>query len=246
MKIPPARRIRTGAILAAAGAAVLAVGGCGGSGGGAKHDSATGSKAPAAASAAPEILKGSALKAFLLPASDMPKGFRILADGTRDSGDGVAPRTDAPVPAKKVCGALGQTSWIRVTGIGEAAFAQSDYGNAGQTEEVAQDIDTYHGDDARQVMAKLRKVFAHCATFTDKSSGGTAKVKVTSASLHGAGDEGVKAVVTSPAWDGGTTLAAVRVGNTVVTTLYSSSHADKGASAVTLTERVAKKINAAS
>src|SRR5262245_52546056 len=129
MKIPPARRIRTGAILAAAGAAVLALGGCGGSGGGAKHDAATASKAPAAA--APEILKGSALKAYLLPASDLPKGFRIEADGTRDSGDAVAPRTSAPVPAKKVCGALGQTSWIRVTGIGEAAFAQDDYGNAG-------------------------------------------------------------------------------------------------------------------
>ncbi|MEV0400875.1 hypothetical protein [Actinoallomurus sp. NPDC050550] len=245
MKIPPARRIRTGAILAAAGAAVLAVGGCGGSGGGATHDSATGSKAPAA-SASPEVLKGSALKAFLLPASALPKGFRIEADGTRDSGDGIAPRTSAPVPAKKVCGALGQTSWIRVTGIGEAAFAQDDYANAGKTEEVAQEIDTYHGDDARQVMAKLRKVFAHCATFTDTSSGSAAKVKVTSAKLRGAGDEGVKAVVTSSAWDGGTTLAAVRVGNAVVTTLYSSSHADKGAPAVTLTERVAKKINTAS
>jgi hypothetical protein len=244
MKIPPARR-RTGAILAAAGAAVLAVGGCGGSGGAAKHNSATGSKTPASASASPEILKGSALKAYLLPASDLPKGFRALADGTRDSGGGVAPRTSAPVPAKKVCGALGQTSWIRVTGIGEAAFAQDDFGNAGHTEEIAQDIDTYHGDDARQVMAKLRKVFAHCATFTDTSSGSAAKVKVTSAKLHGAGDEGVKAVATSSAWDGGTTLAAVRVGNVVVTTLYSSSNAGKGAPAVTMTERVAKKVSAA-
>ncbi|GAA4628408.1 hypothetical protein GCM10023196_044630 [Actinoallomurus vinaceus] len=245
MKIPPARRIRTGAILAAAGAAVLAVGGCGGSGGAATHDSATGSKAPAAP-AAPEILKGSALKGLLLPASAMPKGFRIEADGTRNSGEAVAPRTSAPVPAKKVCGALGQTSWIRVTGIGEAAFAQTDFGNAGNTEEIAQEIDTYHGDDARQAMAELRKVFAHCATFTDKSSGATAKVKVTSAKLHGVGDEGVKAVATSSAWDGGTTLAAVRVGNAIVTTLYSSSHADKGAAAVTMTEQVAKKVNAAS
>src|SRR4051794_4779769 len=96
MKIPSARWIRTGAILAAAGAAVLAVGGCGGSGGGATHDAATGSKAPAA-SAAPEILKGSALKGLLLPASALPKGFRIEADGTRNSGEAVAPRTSAPV-----------------------------------------------------------------------------------------------------------------------------------------------------
>ncbi|MCO6008857.1 hypothetical protein NE236_28165 [Actinoallomurus purpureus] len=242
MKIPSAR-IRTGAVLATASAAVLAVGGCGG-GGGAAHDSATGSKTPSA-SAAPAILKGSALKGLLLPAGAMPKGFRVSEDGTRDSGEAVASRSDAPVPAKKVCGALGQTSWIRVTGIGGATFAQNDYANAAHTEEIAQEIDTYHGDDARQVIAKLRKVFAHCAAFTDNADGGVAKVKVKSATLPGAGDEGVKAVQTSSTWEGGTTLAAVRVGNAIVTTLYSSSHADKGAKAVAMTERVAKKVKAA-
>lgn len=242
MKIPSARRVRTGAVLAAASAAVLAAAGCQ-SGGAAQHSSAPkAASAPAAPVGAG--LKGSTLKSFLLPAGAMPKGLRLMPDSTRDTGDdGSAANT--PVPAAEICDVLGQTSWIRVAGIASATFAQNGYGNAAHTDEVAQEIDTFRGDDARRAMAKLRKVFAHCATFTDKSGSPVAKVKLKTATVHGAGDQAMKAVETSPTWQGGTTLAAVRVGNAIVTMLYSSSHADKGAAAVTMAERVAKKVKAA-
>ncbi|MCO5993730.1 hypothetical protein [Actinoallomurus rhizosphaericola] len=245
MKIPPARGVRTGAVLAVASAAVLAVGGC--QSGGGKDDSA-GSKASSAptAAAGTKALNGSTLKTLLLPASAMPKGFHLSPDGSRDTGDGHMQVANSPVPAAKACEVLGQTSWIRVANLNGAAFAQNDYADASQTQQVAQEIDTYKGDGARQVMAKLRKVFAHCATFTDRSGGTPVKVRLRTVILHGVGDEGLKAVETSPTWQGGMTLAAVRVGDAVVTTLYSSIHADKGAAAVTMAAKIAKKVQAAS
>ncbi|GAA0327725.1 hypothetical protein NE235_09610 [Actinoallomurus spadix] len=243
MKFPPARGVRTGAVLAAASAAVLAVGGC--QSGGGKDDSA-GPKAASSSPAAPKALTGTALKALLLPAGAMPKGFRISSDGSRDTGDGGVEVSNTPVPAAKVCEVLGQTSWIRVTNINSAAFAQNDYADAAQSQQVAQEIDAYRGERARQAMAKLRRVFAHCASFVDRSGSPAAKVRVRTTALHGVGDEAVKAVETSPTWEGGMTLAAVRVGDVIVTTLYSSSHADKGAPAVTMATKIAKKVQAAS
>ncbi|MFL6056841.1 MAG: hypothetical protein ACJ72W_28675 [Actinoallomurus sp.] len=243
MKIPTARRVRTGAVLAAASAAVLAAGGCQ-SGGAAQHSAGPKAASAPAAPAGANVLKGSTLKSLLLPAGAMPKGFRLIPDITRDTGDDGS-GASTPIPAAEICDALGQTSWIRVAGIASATFAQNGYGNAAQTDEIAQEIDTFRGDDAQRVMAKLRKVFAHCATFTDKSASPVAKIKLKTATVHGAGDQAMKAVETSPTWQGGTTLAAVRVGNAIVTMLVSSSHADKGAAAVTLAERVAKKVKAA-
>jgi hypothetical protein len=243
MKIPPARRMRTGAVLAAASAAVLAAGGCQ-SGGAAQHSAGPKAASAPAAPGGAGVLKGTTLKSLLLPAGAMPKGFRLIPDDTQDTGDGGS-AAGTPIPAAEMCDALGQTSWIRVAGITSATFAQNGYGNAAHTDEIAQEIDTFRGDDARRVMAKLREVFAHCATFTDKGSP-VAKVKLRAATVHSAGDQALKAVETSPTWQGGTTLAAVRVGNTIVTTLYSSSHADKGAAAVTMAEKIAKKVQTAS
>ncbi|GAA4607715.1 hypothetical protein GCM10023195_29600 [Actinoallomurus liliacearum] len=243
MKILPARRVRVGAVLAVASAAVLAAGGC--QSGGGKDGSAGAPKTASSASGASKSLTGTTLKSLLLPARAMPKGFHLSPDGSRDTGDGGVQVSNTPVPAAKACEVLGQTSWIRVTNINSAAFAQNDYGDAAQTQEIAQEIDTYHGGDAQQAMAKLRKVFAHCASFVDRSSSPAAKVRVKSVVVHGVGDEAVKAIETSPTWQGGMTLAAVRVGDTIVTTFYSSSHADKGAAALTMAEKMAKKVQSA-
>jgi hypothetical protein len=242
MNTPSNARLRMGAALGMAGLIVLAAGGCGGA---ANTHGSAGSEAVSAAPAA-KVLTGAKLKSLLLPASAMPKGFRLNADGVRDTGDSVAPSSSSPVARGKVCGMLMQTSWIQAAGIGSATFAQNDYGNAGHTDQVAQEIDTYHGDDAQKTMSGLRKAFAGCTAFTDKSSGVTAQVKLVRSPLHGAGDEGIKVVGTSPTWQGGMTLVAVRVGNAVVTTFYSASGHDKGAAAVKMAESLAKKVQSAS
>ncbi|MCW2883209.1 MAG: hypothetical protein JWL58_71 [Streptosporangiaceae bacterium] len=234
-------RLRMGAALGMAGLIVLTAGGCQGG-------STSGSAGSGAASTATgaKMLMGTKLNSLLLPASAMPKGFRLNADGARNTGDSVSPRSSSPVPPGKVCDMLLQTSWSQAAGIDAATFAQNDYGDSSHTNQFAQEIDTYHGDDAQKTMSGLRKAFAHCAAFTDKTNGMTAKVKLVRSALRGAGDEGVKAVATSSLWQGGLTLVGVRVGNAVITTLYSSSHQDKGAAAVKMAETLAKKVRSAS
>ncbi|MGI8334861.1 hypothetical protein ACRYCC_33325 [Actinomadura scrupuli] len=231
-------RLRTGAALGMAGLMLLAATAC-------QDKSTAPSSAGAGAPAKAKVLSGTKLNSLLLPASAMPKGFRLNADGVRNTGDSVSPPSSSPVPQGKVCGMLMETSWIRAAGIEGATFAQNDYGDPGQTSQIAQEIDTYHGDDAQKTMAALRKAFAGCKTFTEKTNGMTAKVKLVGSAVQGTGDEGIKAVATSPVWEGGLTLAAVRVGNVVITTLYSSSHKDKGAAAVTMAEAIAKKVQSA-
>ena len=231
-------RLRTGAALGMAGLMLLAAAGC-------QDKSTAPSSAGAGAPSKAKVLSGTKLNSLLLPASAMPKGFKLNADGVRNTGDSVASPSSSPVPRDKVCGMLVETSWIRAAGIEGATFAQNDYGDPGQTSQVAQEIDTYHRDDAQKTMAALRKAFAGCTAFTEKTSGMTAKVKLVSSAVRGAGDEGIKAVVSSPIWEGGVTLAAVRVGNAVVTTLYSSTHRDKGAAAVKMAGELAKKVQSA-
>jgi hypothetical protein len=60
-------------------------------------------------------------------------------------------------------------------------------------------------------------------------------------SLPGVGDQAMKAVISSPELDGGTTLVAVRVGNLVATTLYNDQNTT-GSAGVALTERLAKNL----
>ncbi|GAA4563106.1 hypothetical protein [Planotetraspora kaengkrachanensis] len=231
--------LRAGAIMAAAGLVVLAAGGCGGSAG-----TETPAKAPVEAPA-PKVLTGTELNPMLLSADAMPKGFKLNSDGARNSGDTLTEGSTDTVPRDKVCGILLQTAWIRASGIEGAGFAQNDYLGPGQTGQFAQEIDTFKGEDAKKVMAALKKAFGQCASFTDKSDGTTATVKLVRSTVPGVGDEAVKAVQTSPAWQGGATLVAARVGNTVVTTLYSSSGKDKGAGGVKLTKAIVENVQAA-
>jgi hypothetical protein len=231
--------LRMGAILAAAGLVVLAVGGCGGTAGSEKPAK------PSAKAPAPKVLTGTELNVMLLPADAMPKGFKLNSDGARNSGDTLTEGSTDTVARSKVCGILLQTAWIRASGIEGAAFAQNDYAGPGQGGQFAQEIDTFHGDNAEKVMSALRKAFGQCASFTDKSDGMTAKVKVVRSSVPGMGDEAIKAVETSPAWQGGTTLVAARVGNAVVTTLYNSSGKDKGAAGVKMTKTIVESVQSA-
>lgn len=222
---------------------LLLAGACAGS-----RASATGTSAETKAAPSPaaeRVLKGTALQALLLTADALPKGFERNPEGTRDSGEVVASASAAPMPPNEVCGALGTTGWIRVAGIGSAAYAQSDYVNADRTKEIAQEIDTFHGDDATKVMAALKNVFATCKTFTDASNGRTAKMNLVASPLSGADLPGIKAVLTTPGFEGGMTLVAVQVGNAVVTLLYSTGDKDKGADAVRLAKKIAENVETA-
>jgi hypothetical protein len=194
----------------------------------------------------PKLLKGSKLNTLLLPASTMPKGFKLSTEGARNSADAVAPASEEPLAPGKVCEVFTQTAWIRAGGVGNATFAQNDYVDAGRTNQVAQELDGFHGDDAQKAMAGLRKSLTRCAHFTQKTDGMVGKVTIVRSALKNVGDEGIKAVETSPIWEGGMTLVAVRVGATVITVFYSSSHKDKGAAAVKMAKQLAANVGAAS
>ncbi len=225
---------------AALGVAVLALAaGC--TAGTAGHTAGGGSRSAPGRT----TLTGTRLNAMLLPASAMPAGLHMETDTARNTGEGVMPPSSAPIEPGKLCGTLLQTSWIRAAGIGSATFAQNDYVDAGHINEFAQEIDVFHQGEAPRVMAGLRKAFNRCRSFTNRSGGMVAKVRLVPATLQGSGDEAVKATVTSPAWAGGMTLVAIRQGDAVVTASYSSSHHDKGAAAVTMARTIADKVGAA-
>ena len=142
----------------------------------------------------------------------------------------------------KLCGALTATSWIEVAGIETSAFAQNDYTNTAKTAEIAQEADTFTGGDAQRAMTAIWRVFGKCATFTQGSGDTTATYTMTRKRLPGVGDDAIEAVQTSPAYDGGTTLVAIRIGNEIVTTMDSSPDSDKGRGAVGYAERIAKNL----
>ncbi|QTD98994.1 hypothetical protein [Streptomyces cyanogenus] len=174
------------------------------------------------------LLTGTQLKKALAPASAFPAGFTLEADGASDSG-GKFLAPSSRKTAKPDCTRLEGTSWIQVTGFeGGVAFAQDDYVNADKTEEVAQEADAFQGTTAKTVMKQLQSVAAECATFTDTDT--HAKVKVKGESTAGLGDEAYTMTLTSGTWETGTTLIAVRSGNTVVTVL-STAGSDNGAAA---------------
>lgn len=95
-------------------------------------------------------------------------------------------------------------------------------------------------------MSGLWQAFGHCAAFTDHYNGMTLSTTLVRSRLHAVGDAAIKAVETSSAYTGGVTLVAIRMGNTVVTCLYSSSNTDKGAAAVPMAEKIADGVQSAS
>jgi hypothetical protein len=208
--------------------------------------SASGSSpATAAASASASdsaALTGSTLNTLLLPASVLPAGFKLDTQGARNTGASVAQDSSSPVAASKVCGLLTGTSWILAAGLDSATFAQNDYLDAGHTQEVAQEIDTFTGTDATKVMSGLWKAFGRCHDFTQKYNGMTAKTTLVRSRPTSAAYAAIEAVQTSPTFTGGTTLVAIRIGNAIVTVLYSASSHDKGGAAVTLAEEIAQRV----
>jgi hypothetical protein len=196
-----------------------------------------------AAKAADKPILGKKLKTLLLPASAMPKGYKVNADGVRNSGDTVAPSSTTAVPRAQLCGSLMATSWIRASAIDSATFAQNDYSDPSLINQVAQELDGFHPGDAQKAMKGLRTALRKCASFTDKSDQMTAKIKIVTVPLK-TGDDALKATVTTPAWEGGMTLVAIRIGDSIVT-VFCSTAKDGGKAAAPMAKQLAKNLTSA-
>nr|WSX50037.1 hypothetical protein OG409_14455 [Streptomyces sp. NBC_00974] len=195
-----------------------------------------GSSAPAAKpSAAAEdspnkgLLTGTQLKAALAPASFFPEGYAVDPAATRDTGDNYQLPEAASVPTPD-CTKLGGTSWIEITGITGVSFAQDSYVNKDSSSEQAEEIDVYRDKTSETVLGALGMISKACPSYTDADT--HSKVTVTEQPLAGVGDGAWAITLTSPAWKGGTTLVATRVGTSVATVLVSSG-TDKGAAGAT-------------
>jgi len=210
--------------------------------------SSSGASSQSSASVTPSAVaapSGSQLAGILLPVSSMPSGFKADPSSTRDTGSELPSDSAAPVPASHVCQDFTETSYIQVGGITTTDFAQSDYLNGDQTEEIAEEIDVFTGTDAQKVMTSLWQAFGTCASFKYQSNGTTVSETLKRSQLPGQGGDAIKAVMVSPAFDGGQTLVAIRVGPQIITTLDSSSGSDLGSPSVGYAEQVARRLQAA-
>ncbi|KPI11653.1 hypothetical protein OV450_3126 [Actinobacteria bacterium OV450] len=192
---------------------------------------ASASAAAAAPSADPDkgLLTGKQLKAALAPASFFAPGFTAEPADARDTGTTYRLPATADVPQPD-CTKLGGTSWTDITGISGVSFAQDAYVNKNSSEEFAQEIDVYRDTTATTVLDALGQISKACPSYSDEATHST--VTVTEKPLTGIGDGAWAITETSPAWQGGTTLVAARVGTSVVTVLVSSS-SDKGLTGAT-------------
>jgi hypothetical protein len=206
----------------------LSVAGCSSSGSG---SSATGSSAGsvaasshAATTAAADpdagLPTGTQLKADLL-STGLPSGYSLDSSGSVDTGSDYQSPSDSQPTGGSDCSNLAATSWVDFAGHGSVSFAENDYVDKGTSEEFAQEIDAFQGTTAQAVMTALADITAKCPSYKDSSTSSTVKVSVaTSASPQ---DGSVVITLSNSAWEGTTTLEAVRVGQTVVTVLCSTT-----------------------
>lgn len=233
------------ALTAVAATAVLplAVTACSPDGSDHPSDASAGHKKASDSAGGPNagLLNGTRLKALLLPVGELPKGYKADPHATRDSGTAFGPAASkAPLDLAGACPKLEASAWIQTAGIEGAAFAQGDFANASQ-EEFNQEADSFRGNDAQTVMLRLGQVLKHCAHFTDKSNGTSAAVTIKTTTVPKVGDQTLKAVLSAPEWEGGTTLVASRVGNVVITTFYNVQSDDMGAAGLDLTKKIVAK-----
>jgi len=183
---------------------------------------------------------GVQLKTALPTLADLPRGFHVNAAGVQDSGTAFGADPTATTLAHPDCRQLeGGNAWL--TSLGQApAFAQTTYED-GKGDQVFPEVDAYRGSGAKAVMAAYRRLFTTCRTFAyrDPQSGTKAMVSLKIESGPAVGDESLRAVLTTPAFEGGITVVAVRVGRFVVT-VYDNSTTDVGAGAVGLATGMAR------
>lgn len=183
------------------------------------------------------LFTGTQLKSMLAPASFFPSSFSPDPSGSVNTGSTFQAATP---PGKLACSRLDTTGWVDLSDIGSVSFAQSDFIDKSISEEYAQEIDEYQGVAAKKVMAALRKVATRCRTFPDQQTSSTVTVKLGKG--PSLGDDSLSFTLTSPRWQGGTTLEAIRIGTAVVTVLYSAVNGNGAAQADVLVGIVAGKV----
>ncbi len=183
---------------------------------------------------------GAKLEAMLLPASAVPSSLKLNAPDSRQTGTTFSEPSAAPVSKTQACNDLSENIWVGAAGIGSGSFAQNDYTDS-YGDMFAQEVDAFRGNNATTVMANLEHVFTECKAYPFSQSGTTYTEHLSWKALPGVGDQAMQAVITSPSFNGGTTLVAVRVGNLVATTLYNDQNTT-GSAGVALTERLAKNL----
>ncbi|MFF9376886.1 hypothetical protein ACF1BB_20385 [Streptomyces griseoluteus] len=220
MRIPP----RFAQVIAVA-ALPLALAACSpGSSG--SSDSTASAKQPQAKNPNAGLVTGTQLKKALAPASVFPSNLSAVSDGFSDSGDEFASPASRDT-AKPDCTKFENTTWLDVSGFkGGVSFAQGEYANTDETEEMVEEIDVFQGTTADTVMREIRAAAGSCATFTDLND--HSKVKLSGSTTSGLGDDAYTMTMTSGHWDNGTTLVAARVGNAVAT-VTSTAGTDNGA-----------------
>ncbi|MGC4998063.1 MULTISPECIES: hypothetical protein [unclassified Streptomyces] len=207
-------------------------------------DSGASSKEPKAKNLNAGLMTGTQLKKALAPASFFPSHLSALSDGFSDSGDQFASPASRDT-AKPDCTKFENTTWLDASGFkGGVSFAQGEYANKDETEEMVQEIDVFQGTTANAVMQQIRAAAGACATFTDLND--HSKVKLAGTTTSGLGDDAYTMTLTSGHWENGTTLVAARVGNAVVTVTSSTGKDNGAANATKLAGHLVDSLKAAS
>jgi hypothetical protein len=154
--------------------------------------------------------------------TDVPAGFTLNTKATGNSGTSLQAPAVASIAPKSKCGDLSATSFITTTGLTGVSFAQSDYIDKANNE-ISQELDAYRPGGSAEVMTRMRKVLAQCATFPLKAAGIAATERIKTSEIRGLGQDAVQAVVTAPQFYGGTTLIVARVGDNVVSAFYNDT-----------------------
>jgi hypothetical protein len=189
-----------------------------------------------------DLKEGGDLQAALVTKKDVPAGFKIDPNVTRDSADTFAEPEKAKAPVKKSCADLGSNIWISGSGVVAGSFAQIGFTDP-YSNEIDAMIESYRGEEATKVMANMRKLFGLCSTYKTKVEGvGKLKVKVVTKNGPKVGDESIRGVMTSSAWEGGITLIAVRSGNEIVSVLSSATKNDGGQQGAKLTRLMINRL----
>jgi hypothetical protein len=231
-----------------AGLLAAAVTGCGAAGTASKVTATTltppASSASSASPTAAAALDAKTLNSELLPLGDMPKGYIIEKSLSRYNGAALPDDSPSPVARAQLCQTLTKIDWIGASGISTTDFAEEDFGNTGRTEEISEQIAAFQGADAQQAMTALWQAFGRCANFTEAYGGMNAKIALTR-SMIGGQWAGIKSVQLTPAFVGGDTAVAIRVGYAIVTVFDSTESSDDGSAAISMAERIASRVSAA-
>lgn len=188
-------------------------------------------------------LTGTQLKTMLVTA--VPKDFTADPGMTRDTGNMLHLPSAGPAPTKSKCDSLETNSFVTAARLTRFSFARLGFNNAKKDGTIAGEIDVFANSDAQTVMKRMAALLTLCKSYTATYHGTKFTEHLVASKLPGLGSEAIRALVTSPFLDGGTTMVIAESGNTIVTTFYSSPGSDKGAGAVTMATSIMKKLRAA-